>query len=183
MSNVPSSQPSPAGTRHVNKHNARRHPPYPLPRISVSRPIRQLFWPAVRRKRKSRQRSRRTQQASETAECAVRPDEIQRELRAFRLSELSLSRYAGSVWSFLPLPGLEYSRNGILPACRNLTLIARLGDSFWIACVHFPHHCPCPWPHQDKFELADGQRICVSKGGFHPGEAARKVELARSGRL
>ncbi|KAL1839550.1 hypothetical protein VTJ49DRAFT_1413 [Mycothermus thermophilus] len=53
-----------------------------------------------------------------------------------------------------------------------------------LACVHFPHHCPCPWPaHEDKFELAEGQRICISKGGFKAGEAARKVELARKGLL
>jgi hypothetical protein len=53
-----------------------------------------------------------------------------------------------------------------------------------LACVHFPHHCPCAWPsHEDKFELADGQRICVSRGGFKAGEAARKVELARKGLL
>lgn len=53
-----------------------------------------------------------------------------------------------------------------------------------LACVHFPHHCPCPWPsHEDKVELADGQRICVSKGGYKAGEAARKVELARKGLL
>jgi hypothetical protein len=52
------------------------------------------------------------------------------------------------------------------------------------ACVHFPHHCPCQWPeHEDKFELAEGQRICISKGGFKAGEAARKVELARKGLL
>ncbi|KAJ4286879.1 Long chronological lifespan protein 2 [Collariella sp. IMI 366227] len=53
-----------------------------------------------------------------------------------------------------------------------------------LACVHFPHHCPCAWPsHEDKFELAEGQRICVSRGGFKAGEAARKVELARKGLL
>lgn len=53
-----------------------------------------------------------------------------------------------------------------------------------LACVHFPHHCPCAWPsHEDKFELADGQRICISRGGFKAGEAARKVELARKGLL
>ncbi|EHA52480.1 Long chronological lifespan protein 2 [Pyricularia oryzae] len=53
-----------------------------------------------------------------------------------------------------------------------------------LACVHFPHHCPCPFPdHEDKFELAEGQRICVSRGGFKAGEAARKVELARKGLL
>ncbi|KAL8364935.1 hypothetical protein RB595_003971 [Gaeumannomyces hyphopodioides] len=53
-----------------------------------------------------------------------------------------------------------------------------------LACVHFPHHCPCPFPdHEDKFELADGQRICVSRGGFKAGESARKVELARKGLL
>ncbi|PFH60577.1 hypothetical protein XA68_10744 [Ophiocordyceps unilateralis] len=53
-----------------------------------------------------------------------------------------------------------------------------------LACVHFAHHCPCPWDaNEDKFELADGKRICVSKGGFKPGEAARKVELARKGLL
>jgi len=51
-----------------------------------------------------------------------------------------------------------------------------------LACVHFPHHCPCQWPlHTDKFELAEGMRICASKGGFKDGEAARKVELARKG--
>lgn len=53
-----------------------------------------------------------------------------------------------------------------------------------LACVHFPHHCPCAWPDQeDKFELADGSRVCVSKGGFKETEAARKVELARKGLL
>lgn len=53
-----------------------------------------------------------------------------------------------------------------------------------LACVHFPHHCPCAWPsNEDKFELAEGQRICISKGGFKPGEAARKLELARKGLL
>lgn len=53
-----------------------------------------------------------------------------------------------------------------------------------LACVHFPHHCPCQWPaHEDKFELVEGNRICVSKGGFKAGEAARKVELARKGLL
>ncbi|KAL7625814.1 Long chronological lifespan protein 2 [Parahypoxylon ruwenzoriense] len=53
-----------------------------------------------------------------------------------------------------------------------------------LACVHFPHHCPCPWPsNEDKFETGDGHRICVSKGGFKPGEAARKVKLARKGML
>ncbi|KAI1313255.1 hypothetical protein F5Y03DRAFT_381394 [Xylaria venustula] len=53
-----------------------------------------------------------------------------------------------------------------------------------LACVHFPHHCPCAWPNnEDKFEMGDGARICVSKGGFKDGEAARKVELARKGML
>ncbi|KAI0426560.1 hypothetical protein F5Y09DRAFT_318619 [Xylaria sp. FL1042] len=53
-----------------------------------------------------------------------------------------------------------------------------------LACVHFPHHCPCAWPHnEDKFEMGEGHRICVSKGGFKDGEAARKVELARKGML
>ncbi|KAI0376495.1 hypothetical protein F5Y04DRAFT_266170 [Hypomontagnella monticulosa] len=53
-----------------------------------------------------------------------------------------------------------------------------------LACVHFPHHCPCPWPaNEDKFEMGEGHRICVSRGGFKAGEAARKVELARKGLL
>ncbi|RFU78217.1 long chronological lifespan 2 [Trichoderma arundinaceum] len=53
-----------------------------------------------------------------------------------------------------------------------------------LACVHFPHHCPCAWDaHDDKFELAEGKRACVSKGGFKQGEAARKIELARKGLL
>ncbi|KLJ11974.1 hypothetical protein EMPG_09615 [Blastomyces silverae] len=53
-----------------------------------------------------------------------------------------------------------------------------------LACVSVPHHCPCQHPGvEDKFELGDGSAICVSKGGFKPGEAARKVELARKGLL
>ncbi|KND92012.1 Long chronological lifespan protein 2 [Tolypocladium ophioglossoides CBS 100239] len=53
-----------------------------------------------------------------------------------------------------------------------------------LACVHFPHHCPCSWDaNEEKFELAEGHRICVSRRGFKPGEAARKVELARKGLL
>lgn len=53
-----------------------------------------------------------------------------------------------------------------------------------LACVHFPHHCPCPWPAtQDKIELAEGSMACASKGGFKAGEAARKIELARKGLL
>jgi len=34
---------------------------------------------------------------------------------------------------------------------------------------------------EDKFELGKGSAICISKGGFKDGEAARKVELARKG--
>ncbi|KID85719.1 hypothetical protein MGU_07027 [Metarhizium guizhouense ARSEF 977] len=53
-----------------------------------------------------------------------------------------------------------------------------------LACVHFPHHCPCAWDaYEEKFELGEGKKICVSKGGFKPGEAARKIELARKGLL
>ncbi|KAM4066368.1 hypothetical protein HRG_000477 [Hirsutella rhossiliensis] len=53
-----------------------------------------------------------------------------------------------------------------------------------LACVHFPHHCPCAWDaNEDKFELGDGRRVCASKGGFKAGEAARKLELARKGLL
>ncbi|KAH6692087.1 hypothetical protein DL95DRAFT_337508 [Leptodontidium sp. 2 PMI_412] len=53
-----------------------------------------------------------------------------------------------------------------------------------LACVHFPHHCPCAHPtFEEKFELGDGKAICISKGGFKAGEAARKVELARKGLL
>lgn len=53
-----------------------------------------------------------------------------------------------------------------------------------LACVAFPHHCPCPHPtYEEKFELADGKAICISKGGFKEGEAGRKVELARKGLL
>jgi hypothetical protein len=53
-----------------------------------------------------------------------------------------------------------------------------------LACVSFPHHCPCAFPaNEDKFETGDGHRFCASKGGFRAGEAARKVELARKGML
>ncbi|TKA72587.1 Long chronological lifespan protein 2 [Cryomyces minteri] len=53
-----------------------------------------------------------------------------------------------------------------------------------LACVHFPHHCPCAWPAvEDKVEFGEGSMACVSKGGFKAGEAARKIELARKGLL
>ncbi|KGO65314.1 hypothetical protein PITC_015820 [Penicillium italicum] len=53
-----------------------------------------------------------------------------------------------------------------------------------LACVHVPHHCPCPHPDvEDKVELGEGSAVCVSKGGFKAGEAARKIELARKGLL
>lgn len=53
-----------------------------------------------------------------------------------------------------------------------------------LACVHFPHHCPCAWDaNEEKFELGDGNRLCISRGGFKAGEAARKIELARKGLL
>ena len=53
-----------------------------------------------------------------------------------------------------------------------------------LACVHFPHHCPCAFPAvEDKVELAEGSAICVSKGGYKAGEAARKIQLARKGVL
>ncbi|KIW39085.1 uncharacterized protein PV06_08896 [Exophiala oligosperma] len=51
-----------------------------------------------------------------------------------------------------------------------------------LACVHFPHHCPCQFPDvEEKVELSDGIAVCASKGGFKPGEAVRKIELARKG--
>ncbi|KAL6849097.1 Long chronological lifespan protein 2 [Amphichorda felina] len=53
-----------------------------------------------------------------------------------------------------------------------------------LACVHFPHHCPCAWDaHEDKFELGEGKKVCVSRGGFKPTDASRKIELARKGLL
>jgi len=53
-----------------------------------------------------------------------------------------------------------------------------------LACVHFPHHCPCPHPDvEEKVELGDGSMVCVSKGGYKAGEASRKIELARKGLL
>src|SRR6478752_443978 len=43
-----------------------------------------------------------------------------------------------------------------------------------LACVHFPHHCPCAWEaQQEKSELAEGQRICASRGGFRDRETTR----------
>ena len=53
-----------------------------------------------------------------------------------------------------------------------------------LACVHFPHHCPCAFSDiEDKVELGEGSAVCASKGGFKQGEMARKVELARQGLL
>jgi len=51
-----------------------------------------------------------------------------------------------------------------------------------LACVHFPHHCPCAFPEvEDKVELDDGIRVCATKGGFKERETLRKIELARKG--
>lgn len=53
-----------------------------------------------------------------------------------------------------------------------------------LACVHFPHHCPCAFPLvEDKVEIGEGIAVCASKGGFKAGEMARKVDLARKGLL
>lgn len=53
-----------------------------------------------------------------------------------------------------------------------------------LACVHFPHHCPCPHPDvEEKIELGEGSAICVSRGGYKAREASRKIELARKGLL
>ncbi|GAB7342801.1 hypothetical protein MBLNU457_g0935t2 [Dothideomycetes sp. NU457] len=53
-----------------------------------------------------------------------------------------------------------------------------------LSCVHFPHHCPCAFPEtEDKFEFGEGSMLCISKGGYKQGEAARKIELARKGML
>ncbi|GJC87695.1 long chronological lifespan protein 2 [Colletotrichum liriopes] len=48
-----------------------------------------------------------------------------------------------------------------------------------LACVHFPTTALAPGPRTKT----KGSRICVSRGGFAAGEAARKVELARKGLL
>jgi hypothetical protein len=53
-----------------------------------------------------------------------------------------------------------------------------------LACVHFPHHCPCAHPLvEEKVELGEGIAVCASKGGFKQGETSRKIELARKGLL
>ncbi|KAI9041686.1 protein lcl2 [Aspergillus affinis] len=53
-----------------------------------------------------------------------------------------------------------------------------------LACVHFPHHCPCPHADvEEKVELGEGSAVCISRGGYELGEAARKIELARKGLL
>ncbi|KAL2424207.1 Long chronological lifespan protein 2 [Exophiala dermatitidis] len=49
-----------------------------------------------------------------------------------------------------------------------------------LACVHFPHHCPCPHSDvEDKVELGEGIAVCASKGGYKVGETIRKIGLAR----
>lgn len=69
-----------------------------------------------------------------------------------------------------------------------------------LACVHVPHHCPCPFPDvEDKVELGEGSAVCASKGGSRVGRVEdenprgemigdtggmtmqRKIELARKG--
>jgi hypothetical protein len=82
--------------------------------------------------------------------------------------------------------------NIALQTCRTLhhelmLLVARCDKYLCpgtLACVHFPHHCPCAFPDvEDKIELGEGSAICASKGGYKKGETKRKVELARKGLL
>ncbi|KAM0111873.1 Long chronological lifespan protein 2 [Aspergillus fumigatus] len=37
--------------------------------------------------------------------------------------------------------------------------------------------------YQQLWEGSEGSAVCISKGGYKPGEAARKIELARKGLL
>ena len=76
------------------------------------------------------------------------------------------------------------SRNTALTTSPNVAHCSNYLCPGTLACVHFPHHCPCPFPAvEDKVELGEGSAICVSKGGWKDGEAARKIELARKGLL
>ncbi len=85
------------------------------------------------------------------------------------------------------LPGQECTE--LIPLGKRITdpgIVAATCSNYLcpdtLACVHFPHHCPCPFPEvEDKVELGEGIAVCVSKGGYKVGEAARKVELARKG--
>ncbi|KAI9676340.1 MAG: Long chronological lifespan protein 2 [Caeruleum heppii] len=76
----------------------------------------------------------------------------------------------------VPSDSAWYQQNWAAARCSNYLCPGTL------SCVHFPHHCPCPFPKvEEKFELGDGSAICISKGGWKAGEAARKIELARKG--
>ena len=72
----------------------------------------------------------------------------------------------------------ERKTNGTTATCSNYLCPDTL------ACVHFPHHCPCAHPEvEDKVELAEGVSVCASRGGWKDGETLRKIELARKGLL
>lgn len=88
----------------------------------------------------------------------------------------------------------EHMSHFLLVVCHSSWILADIGSPpahcthylcpDTLACVHFPHHCPCPFPAvEDKIELGEGIAICASKGGYKAGEAARKIELARKGLL
>lgn len=82
------------------------------------------------------------------------------------------------------LPNLAVPRGRLTSPVRAVAVCDKYLCPDTLACVHFPHHCPCAWDaHEDKVELAEGRKVCLSKGGFKPNEAARKVELARKGLL
>ncbi|KAL1911449.1 Long chronological lifespan protein 2 [Sporothrix stenoceras] len=55
-------------------------------------------------------------------------------------------------------------------------------DSAWYRGNVEKMHCD-KYFIEDKVELAEGHRLCVSRGGFKDGESARKIELARKGLL
>ena len=77
----------------------------------------------------------------------------------------------------------DYLCPGTLGSCSKRNPSRHITDKFE-ACVSVPHHCPCAHPNmEDKVELGEGSAICVSRGGFKEGEAARKIELARKGLL
>lgn len=84
-------------------------------------------------------------------------------------------------------PGKEVCCPSVCPK-RVVLMIAATCSNYLcpdtLACVHFPHHCPCPHADvEDKVELGEGVAICASKGGWKEGETLRKIELARKGLL
>lgn len=101
-----------------------------------------------------------------------------------RVIRIGISRIGIKVCIYKGLASRDTAQQRIWILIRSTAKCSNFLCPDTLACVHFPHHCPCPHATvEEKVELGEGIKICASKGGFKQAETARKIELARKGLL